>query len=165
MHKKNRVIFLDRDGVINENRDDYVKSKNEFIFLPRVFTAIRKLNQMGYQLIIITNQSAINRGIITKEQLNDIHKFMLNELEKHSCKVTKIYFCPHKPNENCFCRKPKTGLIIKAINEFGIDISESWLIGDKESDIQAANKLGLRSILVNEKKDLLDAVNLIENEI
>lgn len=164
MHK-NRAIFLDRDGVVNENRDDYVKNKNEFIFLPQVFTAINKFNQMGFLTIIITNQSAINRGIITKTQLDDIHTFMLNELEKNSCKITKIYFCPHRPDEDCSCRKPQTGLLTRAIEDFDIDISNSWLIGDKESDILAAKKIGLKSIFVNEENGLLYAVNLIKKKI
>jgi len=162
---KNRAIFLDRDGVVNENRDDYVKNKNEFIFLPQVFTAINKFNQMGFLTIIITNQSAINRGIITKTQLDDIHTFMLNELEKNSCKITKIYFCPHRPDEDCSCRKPQTGLLTRAIEDFDIDISNSWLIGDKESDILAAKKIGLKSIFVNEENGLLYAVNLIKKKI
>jgi histidinol-phosphate phosphatase family protein len=163
MSEKIRAIFLDRDGVINYNRDDYVKSVEEFVFLPKTFTAINQLNQMGYVVFIITNQSAINRGIITKIHLDKIHNFMLCELEKNSCTIAKIYICPHKPDENCSCRKPKPGMLIEAIDEYDIDVSNSWLIGDKISDIQAANQTSIKSILVDNNTDLLDAVNIIKN--
>ena len=157
-----RFIFLDRDGVININRDDYVKSIDEFIFLPNAINAIKKLNNLGFKIIIITNQSLINRGIISENELKEIHLHMLNKLKKHDCKIEKIYFCPHRPDENCSCRKPNTGLIKKAISEHFIDISKSWLIGDSNSDIELANNTGLKSIKIERNGNLMNAVTEIE---
>jgi histidinol-phosphate phosphatase family protein len=155
-------IFLDRDGVINKNRDDYVKSIDEFVFLPNVISAIKKLINLKFKIIIITNQSAINRGLISEKELQIIHSHMLNELSKSKCKIEKIYFCPHKPDENCDCRKPKTGMIKNALSDFCIDISKSWLIGDSNSDIEVAKKFGLKSIKIERNGDLLQAVKKIE---
>lgn len=161
----NKIIFLDRDGVINKRRDDYVKTIDEFVLLPNVAESIKKLNQMGFLIIILTNQSAINRGIITEEQLNQIHTYMIQELKKSSCIITKIYFCPHRPDENCDCRKPKPGLIKKAIKEFDADIDNSWLIGDSDTDLESANSIGVRAIKIDKNMDITKAIRMIiQNE-
>ena len=164
--KKNstRAIFLDRDGVINQNRDNYVKSIDEFILLPDVPKAINLLNQRGYKIIIITNQSAINRGIITEHQLSQIHEYMLNILRSHECRIHRIYYCPHRPDENCQCRKPQSGLIKKAIEDFNINVKDSWLIGDSDSDIQAAKELNLKSIKIERNGDLMLAAKIIADQ-
>ncbi len=161
----NKFIFLDRDGVINQNRDDYVKSINEFVFLSTSLQAIEKLNHLGFKIIIITNQSAINRGIITENELQNIHHFMLSELKKHDCKIEKIYFCPHRPDENCICRKPNTGMIENALSDFDIDISKSWLIGDSNGDMELGKKIGLKSIKMERNGNLMVVVNEIEESI
>lgn len=161
MHKQQIAVFLDRDGVINKKRDDYVKSISEFVFLPNVEKAIKKLNDKNYLVIIITNQSAVNRGIITRSTLENIHGHMIHELSKKSCTITKIYYCPHRPDENCDCRKPHLGMIKKAVREFAIDISNSWLIGDSDSDIHAAMMMGLRWIKIDNYTDLDAAVRKI----
>jgi len=158
----NRFVFLDRDGVININRDDYVKSIDEFIFLPHAINAIKKLNDLGFKIIIITNQSVINRGIMSENELKKIHFYMINELNKHDCKIEKIYFCPHRPDENCSCRKPNLGLMKKALSDFYIDISKSWLIGDSTSDIELANNVDLKSIKIERNGNLMNAVKEIE---
>ena len=165
MNRINKAIFLDRDGVINLKRDDYVKSISEFVFLPNVHSFIKKLCDMGFLIIVVTNQSVVNRGLISNNKLNEIHEYMLRELNKQACKINKIYFCPHRPDENCNCRKPRTGLIMKAIEEFKVDISRSWLIGDSNSDIEAANSVGLKSIKVDKEFDLRKAVEIISNEL
>jgi len=89
---------LDRDGVINQNKDDYVKNIKEFIFLPNSVEAIKKLNQIGFSIIIITNQSVVNRGIITENMLEKIHEYMIEKIESQDGKITKIYYCPHRPD-------------------------------------------------------------------
>lgn len=157
-----RVVFLDRDGVINKNRDDYVKSIQEFVFLPNAIKAISKIRELGYMIILVTNQSAVNRGIISLNELNQIHKYMIEELEKNNCKIDKIYFCPHRPDENCECRKPKMGLLKQAIEDFKIDISKSWLIGDSETDIVMAKKAGLKQIQIERNGDLMRVIKIIQ---
>ena len=144
--KEKLVIFLDRDGVINKKRSDYVKNTNELEFITNIFKGIKQFNDLGFTIIIITNQSVINRKIISEEQLKKIHNYMLKIMKKNACNITKIYYCPHRPNEKCNCRKPNTGMIEKAIKDFKIEISNSILIGDSKSDIEAATKMGIKSI-------------------
>jgi D,D-heptose 1,7-bisphosphate phosphatase len=160
--KKNRILFLDRDGVINKKRVDYVKNIDEFEFLPDIFNAIRKINELGFIIIIITNQSVVNRQIISEKKLKQIHDHMLTVMEKNSCKITKIYYCPHHPNENCKCRKPKTGMIEQAVEDFKIDLSNALLIGDSDSDIQAANKMKIKSIKIKTNGNLNKLIKDIE---
>lgn len=161
--KKNPVLFLDRDGVINKKRIDYVKNIDEFEFLPDIFNAIRKINELGFIIIIITNQSAVNRQIISEKKLDEIHDYMLSVMEKNSCKIARIYYCPHHPNENCKCRKPKTGMIEQAIEDFKIDLSNALLIGDSDSDIQAANKMKIKSIKIQTNGNLNELISDIES--
>lgn len=157
----NKTVFLDRDGVINKKRDDYVKNINEFVMLGDSSKAIKLLNDENYLVIVITNQSAINRGLLTHEELSEIHKVMSQELEKNNARVDAIYYCPHRPDENCQCRKPRTELIERAVREHSVSIDQSWFVGDSESDIMAAKNIGLRSILMKENGSLLDAVSRI----
>lgn len=157
------VLFLDRDGVINERKTDYVKNINELKFLPNIFEALKKFNDMGFMIIIITNQSIINRKIISKNQLEEIHNHMLKTMEKNLCKITKIYFCPHRPDEKCKCRKPNTGMIEHAMKEFKIKISNSILIGDSESDIEAANRMKMKSIKIQTDGQLINLIDNVRN--
>ena len=161
----NKAVFLDRDGVINQKRDDYIKNTNEFIILPDVSKAIKLLNENNYLVIIITNQSAINRGIITHSILAEIHELMKNELGKYGAHIDAIYYCPHKPDENCSCRKPKTGMIEKAIRDYSISTDFSWLIGDSESDTLAAAKLGIKAIQMEQDTSLLEPISKILKNI
>lgn len=158
------AVFLDRDGTINKKRSDYVKSIREFIFLPNSQKAICEFNKLGYYVVIITNQSVVNRGIINKNQLNKIHNHMIKEIQLKKGKIKKIYFCPHRPDEDCVCRKPKPGLLLQAIKDFRIDIASSWLIGDSESDIETANFVGLKSIKIQENGNLMNTVRMIKKE-
>ncbi len=164
MIKENKAIFLDRDGVINRKRDDYVKSINELEIFPEVGDSIWKLKKLGFLVIVITNQSVINRGIITNQELEKIHTAIQRNLEKKHCNIDKFYFCPHSPDENCNCRKPKSGLILRAIEDFTINTSNSWMIGDCMTDIQAGEKVGCKTILLKENFSLSEAVKLIEAE-
>lgn len=159
-----KAIFLDRDGVINKKRDDYVKNWNEFEFIEGSVSAIKTLSKMGYVIIIVTNQSAINRGIISEDVLFDIHENMQAELKKHGAWVDAILFCPHRPDENCTCRKPKTGMLEKAILEFNLSVENCLLVGDSESDIQAGNALGIKTFLLNDGKKLLDFINFMKEK-
>lgn len=155
------AIFLDRDGVINHKRDDYVKNINEFKIFNFVPSAISLLKKNNFLIIIITNQSVINRKIITHDNLNQIHNNLKNVLHKYDTSIDAIYFCPHKPDENCDCRKPKSGLILKATQEFDIDLTQSWFIGDSQTDIDAAKTAGCKSFLVNKNKNLMFAAEEI----
>ncbi len=143
-----RAIFLDRDGVINVNRDDYVKSWDEFQFLPNSLAALRLLSSLPVPLIVVTNQSVVGRGIITRAQLDEIHRRMLEVIKQNDARIDAIYVCPHAPWENCSCRKPRPGLLLQAQRDFDLDLSASFLIGDRPSDIQAARAVGVIPILI-----------------
>jgi len=160
-----KAIFLDRDGVINQERKDYVKKVEEFIILENVSNAINLIKNHNFLVIIITNQSAVNRKLLTIENLNKIHKKLQNYLKIHNTSFDGVYFCPHTPNQNCNCRKPKPGLIIQAVNDFKIEISKSFMIGDSKTDIQAAENAGCKGILLKKNQTLLEAVvDLFESE-
>lgn len=144
-----RVVFLDRDGVINKDSPSYIKSWAEFEFLPGSLEAIRKLTLSGFEIIIITNQSAINRKIIAIDQLETMHTRLNEAVESNGGKIRDIFFCPHTPEEVCICRKPKPGLIYRARKKYQIDLERSAMVGDSAKDIECAKNAGCRyAILV-----------------
>ena len=154
MVEKRRAIFLDRDGVINKKRDDYVKSINELEIFPFVASAIKKLNNANFKVIVITNQSAINRNIITHKKVEQIHLTIQNYLKKNQSFIDAFYYCPHRPDENCICRKPKPGLLIKAIQDFKINPKESWMMGDSNSDLESGRLVGCNVMKINNHVNL-----------
>ncbi|QKF65089.1 D-glycero-beta-D-manno-heptose 1,7-bisphosphate 7-phosphatase [Campylobacter corcagiensis] len=146
-----KALFLDRDGVINEDFG-YVYKEENFKFMDDVFEVLRYYQNLGYELFIITNQSGIARGYYTKDEFLNLTKFMLNELEKEQIYIKKVYFCPHSPDDNCSCRKPKPGMILKAKDEFDIDLKKSIFFGDKISDMGAGKAAGVGDLyLINSK--------------
>ena len=152
------AIFLDRDGVINLERKDYVKNLSEFEIFPDVAEAIDLLRKKNFLVIIITNQSAINRKLLDVNTLETIHEYFQKYLKKNNTYVDAIYYCPHLPEENCSCRKPKPGLIFNAAKDFKINLKKSWMIGDSKKDIDAANSAGCNSILLKPNQRLLDVI-------
>ncbi|SVC47978.1 uncharacterized protein METZ01_LOCUS300832 [marine metagenome] len=160
---KLKTVFVDRDGVINQERSDYVKSISELEIYPNVAKNIKLLKDAGFLVVVITNQSAVNRGIITHEMINQIHNSIQDHLKKHGTFLDGFYYCPHTPNENCNCRKPKSGLLQQAILELNIDLNSSWMIGDSDSDIEAANSIGCKAIKINDNFSLDNAVEKILN--
>ncbi len=158
---KNKAVFFDRDGVLNKERKDYVKSISELKIFPYIGNAIKKLQSSGFLTIVITNQSAINRGLTSTENINAIHLTIQDFLKDFETKISHFYFCPHKPDENCSCRKPKSDLFFQAAKEFDISLKTSWMIGNNDSDIIAGNNAGCTSIKINSKSEFLDSINLI----
>ncbi len=155
--KKN--IFLDRDGVINKKppKADYVKSWDEFEFLPGSVEAITLLTKKGYDIYIISNQAGIARGIMTENNLKEIHEKMKKELENRGAKVSGIYYCPHGWDEGCECRKPKPGMFFQAAGEHHIDLTKAVFIGDDERDVEAGEAARVKTILVTPNKNFLDS--------
>lgn len=145
-----KTVILDRDGVINKNppNNGYVCNWKDFTFLPNSKNAIKKLTDYGYEIFIATNQAGIGRGIFSEQQLAEVHRQMLVEIKTAGGQIKKIYYCPHHPNENCDCRKPRPGMLIRASQEYNFNLSDTFFIGDSISDIQAAQSAGVSSILV-----------------
>jgi len=145
---KNKIVFVDRDGVINEDRGDYVKSWKEFKFIKGSKEGIRLLKANGFTVIVISNQSAIGRGLTTSEEVEKIHRNMMKELNDSQASLDAIYYCPHKPDDGCGCRKPKIGLLLNAVEKFKFNLQDAWVIGDNYSDIELGINAGCKTILV-----------------
>jgi D-glycero-D-manno-heptose 1,7-bisphosphate phosphatase len=143
-----RAIFLDRDGVINVNRPDHVKSWDEFNFLPNALVALQKLAASDFCVIVTTNQAAIARGLVAEETVRDIHARMIAAVERAGGRIDAVYYCPHHPDDKCGCRKPQPGLFVQAARDFEIDLARSFVVGDAFSDVVAAFAIGARPILV-----------------
>ena len=158
-----KAVFFDRDGVINKERKDHVKTIEELEIFPNIIESLKKLKNSGFAIIVVTNQSAINRGLITHKKVDEIHSTIQGYLKQYGTKIDNFYYCPHKPEENCQCRKPKPGLLFKAADELHLNLESSWLIGDNDTDTQAAISAGCRAIQINSNNDLQDAVQEIIN--
>ena len=161
-----RAIFLDRDGTINVEKD-YLFKIEEFEFLPRVVEGLRILQDTGYKLIVITNQSGIARGFYQEEDCIKLNKWMTETLALQGISISRIYYCPHHPDAkilkykvDCSCRKPKLGLFEQAIAEYDLDINQCHAIGDKIRDCAICKETGCRGFLIdeNEKKEIIDNV-------
>lgn len=142
-----RAVFLDRDGTINEEVH-YLSSSEQFRLLPDAGKAIRLLNQRGWRVIVITNQSALARGHFTEEELALVHHKMKTELDREGAHIDGIYVCPHHPDNGCSCRKPGMALFEQAAQEFDVDFGTSCAVGDKMTDLLPGAHLGCRTILV-----------------
>lgn len=144
-----KVVFLDRDGVINRDSPEYIKCYEEFEFLPTSLEAIKILTQNNYLIIVITNQSSIARRKTSLQEVLAIHQIMLESVRNYGGNITDIFFCPHHPDNNCNCRKPKPGMIHQAVQNYDIDLADSVMIGDSATDIECARNAGCgQAILV-----------------
>ena len=144
-------IILDRDGVINHDSDAYIKSPDEWCLIAGSDTAIKKLNDLGFIILLATNQSGIARGYYSLDTLADIHKKMHSAIESVGGKITKVYFCPHGPDDGCDCRKPKTGLVDQARVDYP-NLGNVFFVGDSLGDLQSAKTAGCKPILVKTGK-------------
>jgi D-glycero-D-manno-heptose 1,7-bisphosphate phosphatase len=142
------VVFLDRDGVINENRDDYVKSWNEFRFLPRALDALRMLTAAGCRIFVVTNQAGVHRGLLSRGTLDGIHRRLRAVAGAAGAQIEGVRYCPHRPDENCSCRKPNPGMLLDLARVHGVSLSQSFMVGDAASDVVAGQRAGCRTILV-----------------
>ena len=152
---KNKVLFLDRDGIINEEYN-YVYKIKDFHFCDGIFDLCRYYQKNGYLIVVITNQAGIARGYYTENDFNILTEWMIEKFNENSINISKVYFCPHHPEftGNCVCRKPNPGMIVDAQKEFNIDLNKSVLIGDKESDIKAGLNAGIgRTIFIGTTKN------------
>lgn len=145
-----RLIFLDRDGVINKfpGKGVYVVQENAFIFLPKALQAIKLLTQAGFRLVIVSNQGCVARGLITKAALRRLTQGMLKKIKDAGGKIHKVYYCLHRKSDGCRCKKPKTYFFEKAMKPLGVKRSTVYFIGDSEEDVTAGHAIGCQSVLV-----------------
>ncbi len=145
-------IILDRDGVINYDSDEYIKSLEEFVFIPGSVEAMARLYHAGYQIVVATNQSGIARGYFDIATLEAMHEQLRQALRARGAQLAGIYYCPHGPEDRCDCRKPKPGLLRQIASAFNIDLAGVPAVGDSLRDLQAARAVGARPILVRTGK-------------
>jgi len=159
-------VYLDRDGVINRNRSDYVRSLEDWIPIPGAIEAIIRLSQAGHPVIVITNQSAIARGYCTVRDVERIHSNLIHQVNKAGGEISGIYYCPHHPDDGCECRKPSTGMLETARRE--LDLPEGgYIVGDADSDMELGRRAGLKTILVltgrgRDQKEKIESESLPE---
>lgn len=175
-------LFIDRDGVINKDpggwtEASYVTEWKDFHFLPGTLEALRALKDKGIKVIVASNQGGVNKGIYTRDELNKVNELMLKEIEKSGGRIEEVFYCIHRDEDNCSCRKPKPGMLETAVKKYKIDPKKTYFIGDDKKDIIAGKRIGCKTVLVlsgkssredvkdwKEKpdyvfKDLLEAVN------
>jgi D-glycero-D-manno-heptose 1,7-bisphosphate phosphatase len=153
-----KTIFLDRDGVINKEKN-YLYQKDDFEFIHGVFDACQYLSNLNYKIIIVTNQSGISRGHFTESDFQYLNDWMIKKFSSNKINILDTFYCPHSPEDNCQCRKPMPGMLLQAQKKFSIDMSNSWLIGDKEDDIKAANNAGIMNTILVKSGHNVDEFN------
>lgn len=171
-----KVIFLDRDGTINIEKS-YLHKWEDFEFEKNAIEGLKKLKNLGYEFIVVTNQSGIGRGYYTEEDLISLNNQMVKKLKEYDIEILECFYCPHHPEKGiekykvqCNCRKPNPGMLLEGIKKYNVDINNSYMIGDKKGDLEAGKKAGLKSILVltgygkNTVKDIQDNY-LIANDL
>ncbi|MCD6047533.1 MAG: D,D-heptose 1,7-bisphosphate phosphatase [Gammaproteobacteria bacterium] len=143
-----KLVLLDRDGVINFDSKEYIKSPKEWLPIPGSMQAIALLTQAGYRVAVLTNQSGVGRGLYDLQTLAQIHEKMLRNVQEAGGKIEIIFYCPHLPEQNCDCRKPKPGLFFKAKEYFACDLQGVWAVGDSKRDLEASAVVGCQPVLV-----------------
>jgi len=142
------AIFLDRDGVLIENRADYVREWAHVSILPKVIDALSAFQREGFKIFIVTNQAAVGRGLMTLNDAHLINERLVKTIKESGGWVDGVFMCPHKPEDNCVCRKPQPGLLLQAAREFSIDLHSSWMVGDAWTDLLAGQAAGVEGTIM-----------------
>ena len=148
MAETDKLIILDRDGVINHDSEDYIKTPEEWRPLRGSLDAIAALSAAGFRIVVVSNQSGIGRGLFSETVLDEIHRKMLSAVAAAGGAIAGIYYCPHTPDDDCDCRKPRPGLLARVADDFGVSLAGVPFVGDKSADIELARRVGARPILV-----------------
>lgn len=152
LNTKNKIVLLDRDGVINQDSDAYIKSADEWHAIPGSLEAMAQLCQAGYRLFVVTNQSGLGRGLFTEVELTAMHDKMRHQLSKLGGHITDIVYCPHHPDEKCLCRKPGTALLETLQTRHGLNFDQIPFVGDTTKDLECAAAMGATGVLVRTGK-------------
>jgi D-glycero-D-manno-heptose 1,7-bisphosphate phosphatase len=148
-----KAVFLDKDGTLHDNKEGYLYKPEDIDFLPGVLDGLKKLQDAGFRLVIVTQQSGIGRGYYTRADFQKLMDWMSDQFGQSDVEIEGVYLCPHHPNDNCECRKPRTGMFLQAGKELNIPLdSESWSVGDGERDVIAGKRVGLSTILISNSK-------------
>ncbi|MDO8704720.1 MAG: D-glycero-beta-D-manno-heptose 1,7-bisphosphate 7-phosphatase, partial [Sulfuricaulis sp.] len=147
-----KLVILDRDGVINHDSDEYIKSPEEWAPIPGSLEAIARLHRAGYKIVVATNQSGVGRGLFDMDRLARIHAKMLEAVRAKGGEIDAIFFCPHKPEDNCRCRKPQPGLFLEIAERLKVNLNGVYAVGDSERDVITARLVAARPVLVRTGK-------------
>ncbi len=158
-------LILDRDGVINQDSDDYIKSPDEWLPIPGSLKAISNANRAGFRVIVVTNQSGLARGMFDINTMNAMHKKLHKKLARVGGRIEAIFFCPHKPDAGCNCRKPKSGMLDEIRKRLNISLEKVWYVGDSYTDVQAARAAGAIPILVSTGKGERTLAEDVKNDL
>ncbi|MBO9493723.1 D-glycero-beta-D-manno-heptose 1,7-bisphosphate 7-phosphatase [Thalassotalea sp. G20_0] len=158
-----RLVILDRDGVINEDSDQYIRSEQEWLPIPGSIEAIARLSSAGYNVVVATNQSGLARGYFTGKELDAMHNKLIRLVKEQGGHINGIYYCPHGPDDHCQCRKPATGLIDQIFTDYDASPAETWVVGDSLRDLQAGVRSGCKVALVLTGKGVKTHAKLIEH--
>lgn len=155
------TIFIDRDGVINKDPDgwteySYVTRWRDFKFLPGVFQALKILNKSGIRVVVISNQAGVGKGYFSREELDEVTSRMLDEINRNGGRIEEVYYCIHKKEDNCQCRKPKPGMLVNALRKYKADPRKTYFIGDSEVDVLAGRSLGMKTVFVRSGKTTVE---------
>ncbi|QHS57618.1 HAD family hydrolase [Mucilaginibacter sp. 14171R-50] len=163
MPEKIKAVFLDRDGVLNQEMGDYVCRLEDFHVLDN-FEALKELQDRGYMLLVATNQGGLAKGWYDEAELTKMHAHLKQVYYEHGVEITDFFYCPHHPNftGDCDCRKPKPGLLLQGIEKYNIDPSRSYFIGDRERDVEAGVAAGVKGILINSDQPISTILDLID---
>jgi len=156
--KERKAFFIDRDGVINKEIG-YLHEIEKFEFITGVLNALEYILSKNYDIIIVTNQSGIGRGIYSEDKFLELNQWMINFFKTKGIDILDIFYCPHSPEEICNCRKPKPGMFLDAKKKFNVDMTKSWSVGDKETDIQAAKCAGISNTILVRSGHAIDEKN------
>jgi D-glycero-D-manno-heptose 1,7-bisphosphate phosphatase len=158
----NKVVFLDRDGVVNVERGEYTWKIEDFSLTVGLIDFLKVVIQKGYLVIIISNQGGVGKGLFSKEDVEKAHQYLHDQLKKANLYLTDIYYCPHHPNSgNCLCRKPESIMLEKAIARYDADITKSFFIGDRPRDVETGQKAGVKTILIESNENLCNYLSEI----
>lgn len=146
-----KAIFIDRDGTINDNGDGYTHKTEDLKFLPGVIEGLKRLSKSDYKIIIATNQSGIGRGYFSEAQMHELHDWMIYTLQAEGIRVDAVYYCPHHPEAGCECRKPEIGMLTKAVEDLGVSLNDSWMIGDGDKDVITGRKVNMKTIKIGNR--------------
>ena len=153
-----KTIFLDRDGVVNKEVR-YLYKLSDFEFIDGIFDACLYFQKLGYEIVVVTNQSGITRGYYNENDYQKLTEWMLGQFNDNGINILDTFYCPHGPESTCNCRKPKPGMLIEAKYKYDISMKDSWMIGDKETDIEAANLAGITNTILVRSGHLIDESN------
>lgn len=164
-----KVLFIDRDGVVNKDpggwtKTNYVADWKDFHFIPGTLEALKILKEKGVKVIVASNQGGVNKGLYTQAELDHVNSLMLKEIEKSGGAVEEVFYCIHRDEDNCDCRKPKPGMLEVAAKKYGVDPKTTYFIGDASKDISAGKRIGCKTILVLSGKSSRDDIRLMHDK-